>query len=94
MTWSAVRIALLVLALVVSHSVCASACSTVPPCHQQHGVGACDHVLPTADVAISLVPAPLVAVELLASPNLFTSFRVDWTVGWTDGLRMRTALRI
>ncbi len=94
MTWRAVRIALLVLALVVSHAACASACSTVPSCHQQHGAGACDHVLPAADVAVSLLPAPLVAVELLASSEPFAGFRADWSVGWTDGLRMGTSLRI
>jgi len=94
MKWTAVRIAVLVLALVASHSACATACTTVPPCHQQHGMGGCGHLVPAGDLAVPVVPVPIFAVEWLNSRDSFAVIRMDWSTSWMDSVPIGTALRI
>lgn len=86
MKWAALQVALLVLALMASNSACAMTCSmqpchdhsSAPPCHQKHGVTTCDHVLPVADVAAAVVPAPgFTVVAVVIAPVTVRASQVD-----------------
>jgi hypothetical protein len=84
MRWTAIQVVFLALVLAMSNSACAMSCSAqpchqVPPCHQHHGVTACQHVLPVADVACAVVSTPVLATVI--APEL-TVRRVPAASAW------------